>query len=97
MEKGTDPLLRDRHKFIISTYNVPILDLTVAMDFVDGAGVILLGSCGGEISVIQFIVNLSQIRRSFLDNLPPVDYDLPNMETVRLLYTYSQMFSLLIS
>jgi len=79
-EKGMGQLLGDRQTFVISSHNLPILDLTTVMDFDDGSGIILLGSCLGEISVIQFVDKSSQIPGSLLNSLPPADYDLPNME-----------------
>lgn len=72
-----------RKKFIISAPNLPILDLTTAMDFDDAAGVILLGSCRGEVSVIQFVSRSSMAPGSLLDNLPAVDLDLLDLQTVR--------------
>lgn len=72
----------DRQKFIISTPNLPILDLTTAMDFDDAAGIILLGSCRGEISTIQFVDKSFQTPGSLLDGLPVVLYELPDIQTV---------------
>ncbi len=82
-EKGMSPRLGDKQKSIICTHNLPILDLTTAMDFDDGAGVILLGSCRGEITMVQFIDRSCQAPGSVLDDLPTVMYDLPDLDTVR--------------
>ncbi len=82
-ETGLVTRLGYRQKFILCTHNLPILDLTTAMDFDDGAGVILLGSCRGEISIIQFIGRSSRVPGSVLDDLPTMKYDLPDLETVR--------------
>lgn len=73
----------ERQTFVVSARNLPILDLTTAMDFDDAAGVILLGSCRGEISIIQFHDRSSQAPGSLLDNLPSVSFDLPYLQTVR--------------
>ncbi len=82
-ETGLCPRYGERQKFIICSHNLPILDLTTAMDFDDGAGVILLGSCRGEISIIQFVDRSTQVPGSVPDDLPTVKYDLPDLETVR--------------
>lgn len=69
---------------VLSISGLPSLELTSVMDFDDGAGIILLGSCRGEISVVQFVDRSLRTRGSFLDDLPVLCRDLK--ELVRVCY-----------
>jgi len=70
------PARNVERKSVLSTSGLPVLDSTTTMDFDDAAGVILLGSCRGEICVIQFSFTNSHARGSLIDDLPSVRHGL---------------------
>ena len=81
-DSSSDLCLGDNHVYVVSTPNLPDLDLTTTMDFDDGAGVILLGSCLGEIFVIQFTDNLARSSGALSDDLPTITCNFPELDSV---------------
>ncbi len=69
---------------ILPASGLPNLESVSVMDFDDGAGVILLGSCRGENYVVQFVDRSLHARGSLLDDLPTVHYNLKGLVTVSL-------------
>ncbi len=72
--------LEARQRIVLKTVGLPILDLVTTMDFDDAAGVILLGSCRGQICFVQFDTLLQ--KRGLINDLPAVRSDFPDVPRV---------------
>ncbi len=81
--KETEARLEARQRIVLKTVGLPILDLVTTIDFDDAAGVILLGSCRGQISLVQFDESL-QKKGGLLDDLPAVRRGSPDVPRVSL-------------
>lgn len=84
--RPTPPSIENRYTAqwnpVLPISGLPNLESTSAMDFDDAAGVVLLGSCRGQITVIQFLDRPSQARGSLLEKLPLVCHDPKGLPSV---------------